>query len=208
MTVSKSMRIQQGSLTAVTLVFFLAACSTASDTLVTEEVVTVEETVEEEAPVELTYSRPSDCTALLNDAGAALLEAQGVELIAGPGSPSNDPIYVEGQTPEELVGGLSCLYAIPGEVDTGINIILGTALVDDAIRPTVIDDLLAQQLNVGQTADGALTYWKWGDEVIVPAIHNSLYADSWYSALIQPGGRESYDLGVALVQEMRATTTQ
>ena len=208
MTVSKSMRIQQGSLTAVTLVFLLTACSTASDTLVTEEVVTVEETVEEEAPVELTYSRPSDCTALLNDTGAALLEAQGVELIAGPGSPSNDPIYVEGQTPEELVGGLSCLYAIPGEVDTGINIILGTALVDDAIRPTVIDDLLAQQLNVGQTADGALTYWKWGDEVIVPAIHNSLYADSWYSALIQPGGRESYDLGVALVQEMRATTTQ
>ena len=208
MTVSKSMRIQQGSLTAVTLVFFLAACSTASDTLVTEEVVTVEETVEEEAPVKLTYSRPSDCTALLNDTGAALLEAQGVELIAGPGSPSNDPIYVEGQTPEELVGGLSCLYAIPGEVDTGINIILGTALVDDAIRPTVIDDLLAQQLNVGQTADGALTYWKWGDEVIVPAIHNSLYADSWYSALIQPGGRESYDLGVALVQEMRTTTTQ
>ena len=208
MTVSKSMRIQQGSLTAVTLVFLLAACSTASDTLVTEEVVTVEETVEEEAPVELTYSRPSDCTALLNDAGAALLEAQGVELIAGPGSPSNDPIYVEGQTPEELVGGLSCLYAIPGEVDTGINIILGTALVDDAIRPTVIDDLLAQQLNVGQTADGALTYWKWGDEVIVPAIHNSLYADSWYSALIQPGGRESYDLGVALVQAMRTTTTE
>ena len=208
MTVSKSMRIQQGSLTAVTLVFFLAACSTASDTLVTEEVVTVEETVEEEAPVELTYSRPSDCTALLNDTGAALLEARGVELIAGPGSPSNDPIYVEGQTPEELVGGLSCLFAIPGEVDTGINIILGTALVDDAIRPTVIDDLLAQQLNVGQTADGALTYWKWGDEVIVPAIHNSLYADSWYSALIQPGGRESYDLGVALVQEMRTTTTQ
>ncbi|MGB1101382.1 MAG: hypothetical protein ACPG20_02735 [Pontimonas sp.] len=205
---SKSMRIQQGSLTAVTLVFFLAACSTASDTLVTEEVVTVEETVEEEAPVELTYSRPSDCTALLNDTGAALLEAQGVELIAGPGSPSNDPIYVEGQTPEELVGGLSCLFAIPGEVDTGVNIILGTALVDDAIRPTVIDDLLAQQLNVGQTADGALTYWKWGDEVIVPAIHNSLYADSWYSALIQPGGRESYDLGVALVQEMRTTTTQ
>ena len=208
MTVPKSMRIQQGSLTAVTLVFLLAACSTASDTLVTEEVVTVEETVEEEAPVELTYSRPSDCTALLNDTGAALLEAQGGELIAGPGSPSNDPIYVEGQTPEEPVGGLSCLFAIRGEVDTGINIILGTALVDDAIRPTGIDDLLAQQLNVGQTADGALTYWKWGDEVIVPAIHNSLYADSWYSALIQPGGRESYDLGVALVQEMRTTTTQ
>ena len=208
MTVSKSMRMQQGSLTLVALVFLLAACSTASDTIVTEEIVTTEEAVEEEAPAEITYSRPADCTSLLDDAGLALLAPGGLELIAGPGSPSNDPIYVEGQTPEELVGGLSCLYAVPGEVDTGINIILGTASVDAAIRPTVIDDLLAQQLNVGQTADGALTYWKWGDEVIVPAIHNSLYTDSWYSALIQPGGRESYDLGVALVQAMRTQTTQ
>ncbi|MCF8548825.1 MAG: hypothetical protein K9G03_02465 [Pontimonas sp.] len=208
MTVSKSMRMQQGSLTLVALVFLLAACSTASDTIVTEEIVAAEEAVEEEAPAEITYSRPTDCTSLLDDAGLALLAPGGLELIAGPGSPSNDPIYVEGQTPEELVGGLSCLYAVPGEVDTGINIILGTASVDAAIRPTVIDDLLAQQLNVGQTADGALTYWKWGDEVIVPAIHNSLYTDSWYSALIQPGGRESYDLGVALVQAMRTQTTQ
>ena len=208
MTVSKSMRMQQGSLTLVALVFLLAACSTASDTIVTEEIVATEEAVEEEAPAEITYSRPTDCTSLLDDAGLALLAPGGLELIAGPGSPSNDPIYVEGQTPEELVGGLSCFYAVPGEVDTGINIILGTASVDAAIRPTVIDDLLAQQLNVGQTADGALTYWKWGDEVIVPAIHNSLYTDSWYSALIQPGGRESYDLGVALVQAMRTQTTQ
>ena len=208
MTVSRYPRIQQGSLTLVTLVFLLAACQSTSDTLVTEEIETPEEVVEEEAPVVLTYSRPADCTTILGEAGLELLSARGVELVAGPGSASNDPIYVEGQTPEELVGGLSCLYGVPGEIDTGINIIIGTAAVDSGIRPTVIDDLLAQQLNVGQTADGALTYWKWGDEVIVPAIHNSLYADSWYSALIQPGGRESYDLGVALVQAMRTQTTQ
>ena len=198
----------QGSLTLVTLVFLLAACSTASDTIVTEEVALDEEIVEEQAPATMVFSRPTDCASLLTTDGLALLTPSGIELIAGPGSPSNDPIYVEGQTPEELIGGLSCLYAVPGEADTGINIILGTAALDAAIRPTVIEDLLAQQLNVGQTTDGALTYWKWGDEVIVPAIHNSLYSDSWYSALIQPGGRQSYDLGVALVQEMRTQTTQ
>ncbi len=198
----------QGSLTLVTLVFLLAACSTASDTIVTEEVALDEEIVEEQAPATMVFSRPTDCASLLTTDGLALLTPSGIELIAGPGSPSNDPIYVEGQTPEELIGGLSCLYAVPGEADTGINIILGTAALDAAIRPTVIEDLLAQQLNVGQTTDGALTYWKWGDDVIVPAIHNSLYNDSWYSALIQPGGRQSYDLGVALVQEMRSQTTQ
>ena len=208
MTVSKTSRMQQGSLTLVTLALLLAACSTASDTIVTQDVVLDEEVVEEEAPATVTFSRPADCTSVLTDQGLALLTPRGIELIAGPGSPSNDPIYVEGQTPEELVGGLSCLFAVPGEADTGINIILGAAALDTAIRPTVIEDLLAQQLNVGQTTDGALTYWKWGDEVIVPAIHNSLYGDSWYSALIQPGGRESYDLGVALVQEMRTHTTQ
>jgi len=208
MTVATSRRIQQGSLTLVALVFLLSACGTASDTIVTDDVDATDEVVEEEASAEISYTRPSDCSALIGDAGLSLLTPRGIELIAGPGSPSNDPIYVEGQTPEELIGGLSCLYAVPGEVDTGINIILGTASVEAAIRPTVIDDLLAQQLNVGQTADGALTYWKWGDDVIVPAIHNSLYTDSWYSALIQPGGRESYDLGVALVQAMRTQTTQ
>ena len=208
MTVSKTSRMQQGSLTLVTLALLLAACSTASDTIVTQDVVLDEEVVEEEAPATVTFSRPADCTSVLTDQGLALLTPRGIELIAGPGSPSNDPIYVEGQTPEELVGGLSCLFAVPGEADTGINILLGTASLDTAIRPAVIEDLLAQQLNVGQTNDGALTYWKWGDEVIVPAIHNSLYGDSWYSALVQPGGRESYDLGVALVQEMRTRTTQ
>jgi hypothetical protein len=200
--------MQQGSLTLVTLVFLLAACSTASDTIVTEEVALDEEIVEEQAPETIAFSRPTDCTSVLTEDGLALLTPNGIELIAGPGSPTNSPIYVEGQTPEELVGGLSCLFGVPGEEDTGINIILGVASVDAAIRPTVIEDLIAQQLNVGQTSDGALTYWKWGDQVIVPAIHNSLYGDSWYSALIQPGGRQSYDLGVALVQEMRTQTTQ
>lgn len=208
MTVSRSRRRQQGAFALITAVFLLAACGTASDTIVTEELDTAEDAVEEEAPAIVTFSPPADCTQILPQSDLALLAERGIILIAGPGSPSNDPIYVEGQTPEELIGGMSCLFAVPGEVDTGINIIVGAAAVDSAIRPTVIDDLLAQALNVGQTADGALTYWKWGDEVIVPAIHNSLYEDSWYSALIQPGGRESYDLGVSLVQAMRANTTQ
>ena len=100
MTVSKTSRMQQGSLTLITLALLLAACSTASDTIVTEEVVLDEEVVEEEAPATITFSRPTDCTSVLTDQGLALLTPRGIELVAGPGSPSNDPIYVEGQTPE------------------------------------------------------------------------------------------------------------
>jgi hypothetical protein len=64
-------------------------------------------------------------------------------------------------------------------------------------------------LNVGQTFDGTgLTYWIWGDEGIVSALHNELYEDAWYSALIQPGGRPAYDRAVVLVGAMRALTTE
>ena len=58
MTVSKTSRMQQGSLTLITLALLLAACSTASDTIVTEEVVLDEEVVEEEAPRQLRLVAP------------------------------------------------------------------------------------------------------------------------------------------------------
>jgi hypothetical protein len=45
-------------------------------------------------------------------------------------------------------------------------------------------------------------------QCIVPALHNHLYNDSWYSALLQPGGRAAYDKGVALLEGMRQQTTR
>jgi hypothetical protein len=206
--VKGAQRLWLGGLGFAAVLTLLAGCS-AGETEVEPEVPAVDENSSaEEAPVTLTFSAPADCTVLLPNEQVAVLTERGFQLTGGPGSPSNDPIYVEGQTPEELVGGLSCLYSIPGEEEATSTIVLSAAAVDESIRPTVINDLIAQQLNVGQTPDGALTYWKWGDDVIVPAVHNSLYDDSWFSAIIQPGGREAYDLGVSLVQAARAHNTQ
>lgn len=186
----------------------ITACSTASDTLVIEESKQPDEVAEEQVPKLLVYRQPQDCLQLLPEVGVELLREQGLELTAGPGSPSGLPIYVEGETPEELIGGLSCLFAKPGEADSSVSIILGSASINTQSRATVIDDLLDQQLNVGQSVDGALTYWKWGDEDIVPALHNSIYSQSWLSALMQPGGRESYELSLRLVEIMRKHSTQ
>ena len=176
-----------------------------------EEVVEVVDSGESPVvdPASLRFTPPSHCTTLLPESAVADLQERGIELVRGPGSPSAETIYVEGQTPEELVGGLSCLYAVPGEEDTGITIILSAAAVDESIRPAVIDAFLDEGLNVGQTNDGqGLTYWRWGDDVNVTALHNALYQDSWYSALIQPGGRSAYDQGVVLVDQMRQNTAQ
>ena len=193
---------------SLTLPLLLVGCSSEEPV---EEV--VEEVDSGESPVvdpaSLRFTPPSDCTTLLPESAVEDLRSRGIELVRGPGSPSAETIYVEGQTPEELVGGLSCLFAVPGEEDTGITIILSAAAVDQSIRPAVIDAFLDEGLNVGQTNDGqGLTYWRWGDDVNVTALHNALYQDSWYSALIQPGGRSAYDQGVVLVDQMRQNTAQ
>jgi len=204
------MRLHCGGYRAVALsgflVFSLSACGTGSGDDADDAV--IDEVAAEVEVVELTFTPPADCTALLPDSAVASLAAEGVELVKGPGSPSTEPIFVESKTPEEQVGGISCLYSVPGDEETGVYIILSVAPVSADARPGVINDLLAQNLNVGQSTDGALTYWIWGDEVIVPALHNNLYDDSWYSALLQPGGRAAYDKGVALVEGMRQQTTQ
>jgi len=205
------MRLHRGTYRAAALtgflVFSLSACGMGSGGD-GDEAANGDEVAAEVEVVELVFTPPADCTTLLPDSAVASLATEGIELVKGPGSPSTEPIFVESATPEELVGGISCLYSVPGDEETGVYIILSVAPVSQDARPGVINDLLAQNLNVGQSTDGALTYWIWGDEVIVPALHNTLYADSWYSALLQPGGRAAYDKGVALVEGMRQQTTR
>lgn len=185
----------------------VAGCSVFDAEDTSEEAEVSEETpAAPEEPTVLTFIRPSDCTDLLPDQALGELEASGIELVRGPGSPSSDPIYIEGQTPEELVGGLSCFFSVPGEEDSGVQILLSVAAVSTESRPGIINELIGQELNVGQTNQGALTYWKWGDEVGA-AEHNELHTDAWYSVIVQPGGRPAYDQGVALVASMRSHTT-
>jgi len=196
---------------AVALVsFVLSSCSTQATPVVDADIEQVTQTPEgPEETLSVSFVQPADCTTILPAAVVEALATDGIELVRGPGSLSADPIYVEGQTPEELIGGFSCLFAPPDDEDTGINIMLSVAAVDESVRPGIINAFLEEGLNVGQTTEGTgLTYWRWGDDVNVTALHNSLYQDSWYSALIQPGGRSAYDRGVALVDAMRAHTTR
>ncbi len=195
-------------LLAVGLLVTLVACSSDPGLDVGAEEDAPEESVDIASDIEPpTFTQPTSCTDILPSSAISDLAAQDIELTQGPGSGSSEPIFVEGQTPEELAGGISCLFSFPDDEESGLYILLSVAPVDPALRPGIINDLLGQNLNVGQTPDGALTYWIWGDEFIVPALHNSLYEDSWYSALIQPGGRGAYDQGLFLVQTMRAETT-
>jgi len=196
------------ALTTVGLLLALAACSQGQSLDVSvvddasEELATA---TPEVAPV--TFTQPSLCTEILPPSAVAGLAEDGIELTQGPGSNSSDPIFVDSKTPEERAGGISCLFSIPGDEESGVYVLLSVAPIEPAVRPEIIADFSDQGLIEGSAPDGAVTYWKWGDEIFVPAFHNSLYEDSWYSALLQPGGRGAYDRSVALVQAMRSATT-
>jgi hypothetical protein len=188
--------------------FVVSACTPELDLSLPSNEEAVDETgsaPQEVAP--LVFTQPSSCTEILPQSALDNLALDGIELTQGPGSGSPDPIFVEGQTPEELVGGISCLYSIPGDDESGVYILLSVAPMTPALRPIVINELVGQGLNSDPTGDGALTYWRWGDDSLVLALHNAVYEDSWYSALMQPGGRTAYDRGVALVGAMRTETT-
>jgi hypothetical protein len=192
------------------LALVLSSCSMETTPAVDDDRDLVTETPNEpEESVALSFVQPADCTGILPDNVVQALADDGIELVRGPGSSSPDAIYVEGQTPEELIGGFSCLFAPPGDEETGIYILLSVAAVDESVRPGIINSFIGEGLNTGLTTTGTgSTYWRWGDDVNVAALHNALYPDSWYSALIQPGGRSAYDRGVSLVDSMRAYTTR
>ena len=214
---TKGLRAPMG---AVLVLLTLSACSPTQELILEPELAIPEETaVETEIPTAaVTFIQPTDCTQLLPASSVAELADEGTVLLRGLGSGNPEPIFAEGQTPEELVGGISCLYGPPSQDDSeaesndseaeiNVSIIVSVAPVDEAVRPQIISDLISQKLNIGQTNDGAATYWIWGDDANVPALHNTLYQDSWYSALIAPGGRSGYEKGAALVVAMRSNTS-
>jgi hypothetical protein len=155
-------------------------------------------------PEELVFSLPSSCRNILPTEALDKLTSGEVDLLRGPGSGSAESVYPEGQSPQEERGGISCLF---GNTEETITYTVSVAPMTQATRAEVIDGLLAQQLNPGQTLDGALTYWIQGDQATVPAIYNALYEDAWYEVLIFPGGRLAYEECEALVTMMRSHTT-
>lgn len=189
---------------SVALLSLLAACQSAAEQE-PEEV--LEEEVLEDEPEEVlpeVFALPDTCRDILPLERFEQLIAGDLDLLRGPGSGSTETVYPEGPSPQEERGGISCLFANADETE---SYTISIAPMTQASRAEVIDGLLDQQLNPGQTADGVLTYWIQGDQATVPAIYNALYDDAWYEVLIFPGGRIAYEQSETLVSHMRDHTT-
>ena len=186
-------------------IVLLAGCTMGSESdAVVEEDTTEEVDAAPEAPVELVFTLPTSCRDIVPQDAFDSLTSGDIGLLRGPGSGSVEGVYLEGQSPQEERGGISCLF---GNADETITYTVSVAPMTQATRAEVIDGLLAQKLNPGQTLDGGLTYWIQGDQETVPAIYNALYDDAWYEVLIFPGGRLAYEECESLVTMMRSHTT-
>lgn len=206
LTMSALRRTAPGLACAVVLALSLSACQAgpAEDEVAEVEAPTEDTGAQDEAPEQLVFVLPTVCQDIFPAEVLDELVTGDIDLLRGPGSGSTDTVYPEGASPQEERGGISCLFGNPDETQT---FTVSVAPMTQASRAEVIDGLLAQQLNPGQTPDGVLTYWIQGDADTVPAIYNALYPDAWYEVLVFPGGRLAYERSVSLVADMRDHTT-
>lgn len=196
-------RILVGTAVAA-LVVGLSGCAGDEEPVAEEEtpepVPTAVET-EEPEPAPLVFAMPADCTTILPASRVQSLGEQNLELLGGPGSVYGDEYFFD-PTPEQLVGGISCVWAEDG-LDLS-SLLVSVAPLSASTRPGVVNDLVAQGLNEGTTADGAITFGQFGDEAAAPAIINVIRDESWISVISAFGGQVFYDEAVAIAQDVAA----
>jgi hypothetical protein len=193
----------------IVLVAALSACAAeeapVAETETPEPVPTAVETEAPEPEQELVFAMPADCTTILPQERIDAFAAQNLELLGGPGSVFGDDYFFD-PTPEQLVGGISCVYAEDGR-DLS-SLLISVAPISAATRAGVVNDLAAQGLNEGTTDDGAATFSQFGDEAAAPAIYNIIRDESWISVISAFGGQVFYEEAVTIADEVAGEVYQ
>jgi len=193
----------------IVLVSALSACAAeeapVAETEAPEPVPTVVETTAPEPEQPPVFVMPADCTTILPQERLDSFAEQNLELLGGPGSVYGDDYFFD-PTPEQLVGGISCVFAEDG-TDLS-SLLISVAPMSAATRAGVVNDLAAQGLNEGTTDDGAATFSQFGDEAAAPAIYNIIRDDSWISVISAFGGQVFYDEAVMIADEVAGEVYQ
>lgn len=193
---------------ALVLLGTLTACAPEAEPVAEEPTPTptptVVETTEPE-PENLVFTMPVDCTTILPQSRLDAFAAQSLQLLGGPGGVYGNDYFFE-PTPEQLAGGISCVFAQDG-VDLS-SILISVAPVSTVNRATIIDDLTSQGLNEATTPDGAITYSQQGAEGLAPAIYNVVTQESWISVISGLGGPAFFDEAVLLAGEVATEVYQ
>lgn len=184
---------------AAAVALTLAACTAEPEAEVTEEPSATPTATSEptQAPVDLTFAMPADCLGILPQSRQDSFASQGLVLLGGPGGQFEQ--YYADPTPEELVGGISCIWGDEAVPESTITI--SVAPLTAATRGSVVDNLIAQGLNEAPLDDG-ISYAQLGDENSAPAILNVIRDDSWVSVIEALGGEAFFSEAVELAGEV------
>jgi hypothetical protein len=200
-------RILTGS-AVVALVIALSACAAEEEPVAEPEtpepVPTVVES-ETPEPTPLAFVMPADCTTILPQERLDSFAEQNLDLLGGPGGVYGDDYFFD-PTPEQFIGGISCVFAEDG-TDLS-SLLISVAPISASTRAGVINDLAAQGLNEATTDDGDVTYSQFGDEAAAPAIYNIIRDESWISVISAFGGQVFYDEAVMIADEVAGEVYQ
>lgn len=195
------MRTQRFALLPIALAVAvsLAACGGEPPAEPTEEPTQTPTPTSEptEAPGERTFTMPTDCLGILPQSRQDSFASQNLVLLGGPGGQFEH--YYADPTPEELAGGISCIWGDEDVPESTITV--SVAPLTASTRATVVDNLIAQGLNEA-TLDDGISYAQLGDEVSAPAILNIIRDDSWVSIIEALGGEAFFDEAVELASEV------
>jgi hypothetical protein len=147
------------------------------------------------------FTMPTQCASVLPESRLASFDSSGLVLLGGPGGLYGGD-YLLDPTPEESVGGITCIW---GFADTEISsITISVAPVSTDSLGRIIDSFISSGLNESQL-DGASIFGKQGDAETTPAVINSIRATSWISVISTVGGVAPYEQAQAMVAEVTAT---
>lgn len=146
----------------------------------------------------LDFSMPTDCLAITPQSRLDAFASQGLVLLGGPGGKYGTD-YLQDETPEELAGGISCIW---GYADSEVSsLTVSVAPLSASTRPDIVASFAEQGLNEATVADGT-TFALQGDKTLDPAIINVLRGESWISVIMTIGGLDSYTQAEAIAAEV------
>lgn len=149
-------------------------------------------------PASLRFVAPTACEAILVPDRLERFAGDGLELLGGPGGRYGTEYFAE-PTPEERVGGITCVWGDESQPATTITV--SVAPLTAAVRATVVNDLLAQGLNETQVGN-AIGFGEIGDEVSAPCVLNVLRTDSWISVIEALGGEQRFMEATEIAEEV------
>ena len=146
------------------------------------------------------FTQPEDCASgILPASRLASLDTLGLALLGGPGGKYGTD-YSADPTPEEQLGGISCIWGFDASDISSITI--SVAPLNDDTRLQALDEFATQGL-VEQLTDDTAIYSQVGNDD-EPAITNVLRDDSWISVLATVGGDENAAESLVIADEVAA----